>query len=86
MTIDEKLTDIFMRVTRIEEQNKTIFNTLKAVNNAINGNGQPGLVERVTTLEEKTKGPGRVFSVVSQIATFLLALLGAIKAFLGGNP
>ena len=85
MTDKEKLDDILVRVTRIEEQNKTIFSALKAVNKTMNGNGQPGLVERITSLEEKAKGPGRAFSVAAQIATFLLALLGAIKAFLGGN-
>lgn len=85
MTTEEKLTSILERVTRIEEQNKTIFNALKDANRILNGNGQPGLVARVTTLEEKHNGASRVVSVLGWLATFLLALYGAAKHH-GGTP
>ena len=49
MTHFEK--DVIDRLGRIEEQNVTQFKRLEAMEKAIRGNGQPGLLSRVANLE-----------------------------------
>ena len=43
--------EVIDRLGRIEEQNKTQFKRIEAIEKAVNGNGQPGLLTRVANLE-----------------------------------
>lgn len=43
--------EVIDRLGRIEEQNKTLFNRITVMEKAMNGNGQPGLLTRVASLE-----------------------------------
>jgi len=43
--------EVIDRLGRIEEQNKTQFQRIEAIEKAVNGNGQPGLLTRVANLE-----------------------------------
>lgn len=43
--------NVIESLSRIEEQNKTQFKRIEAIEKAVNGNGQPGLLSRVAALE-----------------------------------
>lgn len=75
--IFNRLADLNKSLTSISEQNKTIFNTLKDIDKAINGNGRPGLIERVTTLETQASGAGKNVTAVGWIITTLIAMYAA---------
>ena len=81
---DESINNLFNRLgdlnkslTAISEQNKTIFNMLKDIDKTINGNGRPGLIERVTTLETQSSGANKNLTVVGWLITTLVAIYAA---------
>lgn len=76
-SLSELKSDVKAGFAAVEEELKTLFNKLDDINNTLHGNGRPGLIERVNTLEEKQNGTGKTVSVIGQIGTFLLALYGA---------
>ena len=78
-----RLGDVNKTLTSILEQNKTIFKTLKDIDKAINGNGRPGLIERVTTLETQSNGANKNITVVGWLITTLVAIYAAF--FKHGN-
>lgn len=63
----------------IKEQLKTIFNAVEKVDKALNGNGQPGLVERVVKLEAKTSGAWKTVEILGWLATLAVAIYAAFK-------
>ena len=65
--------------TAIDVRLDNIEKTLDKIDKALNGNGQPGLLERIVKLEEKTSGAWRTIEIVGWIATFLLALYGVLN-------
>lgn len=77
------LGDVNNTLTAISEQNKTIFNTLKDIDKAINGNGRPGLIERVTTLETQSNGASKNLTVIGWLVTTFVAIYAAF--FKHGN-
>jgi len=56
-----------------------IEKTLDKIDKALNGNGQPGILERIVKLETKTSGAWRTIEILGWIATFLLALYGVLN-------
>ena len=57
----------------IEQQMKTIFNKLEKIDHTLNGNGQPGIVEKVARLEERLQGTWKTLIIIGWIANFGVA-------------
>ena len=53
--------DVQSGFAAIEQQMKTIFSTLDKIEKTINGNGNPGLVERSPDFRSVWTAPGRRF-------------------------
>lgn len=58
----------------IEQQMVTIFKTLEKIDHTINGNGQPGLVEKVARLQERLDGTWKTLLIIGWIANFLVGV------------
>ena len=65
----------------IEQQMKTIFNTLDKLDKTINGNGHEGVVTRVARIEERLNGTWKTLLIIGWLADFLIAA-GAIAVAL----
>lgn len=63
----------------IEQQMKTIFSTLDKIDKTINGNGHPGLVEKVARLQERLDGTWKTLLIIGWLANFAVAA-GALAA------
>ena len=76
--MERKLTtfqqDVIDRLGRIEEQNKTQFNRLEALEKSINGNGQPGLLTRVGNLEMNWRWVKWLAGIIGAGVGFLASL------------
>lgn len=73
--------DIVKELSAISEQLKTIFIKLDEIKATLHGNGRPGLVERVTTLEVSGNTKSGVVEKIIQwgclIATAIVAVYGS---------
>ena len=56
----------------------TIFNTLEKIDHTLNGNGQPGLVEKVVRLEERLQGTWKTLIILGWLANFAVAVVAII--------
>ena len=76
--------EVIDRLGRIEEQNKTQFKRLEAVERAINGNGHPGLAQRVQVLEDinRTRKESKT-GVLAWLAIAISAVSAAVNYFKG---
>lgn len=63
----------------VEQQMITIFKSLEKIDHTLNGNGQPGIVEKVARLEERLNGTWKTLLILGWIANFLVAA-GALAA------
>jgi len=72
--------EVIERLARIEEQQKTIFNRLGALEGAINGNGHPGLLTRVQTIENAGRHGHKAALVIGWIITTLIAAYAALRS------
>ena len=71
--------ELAARLSSIDEKLKTIFNEIEEVQHTMNGNGQPGMVEKVAKLEERMNGTWKTTLILGWIANFLVAA-GALAA------
>ena len=71
--------ELAARLSSIDEKLKTIFNEIEAVKHTMNGNGQPGMVEKVAKLEERMNGTWKTMLIIGWTANFLVAA-GALAA------
>ena len=69
--------EIATGLTAINEQLKSIFSSIKKVEHTLNGNGQPGLVERVCKLEARTSMAVTIVEVLAYILTTGIAAYAA---------
>jgi len=74
--------DVKAGFAAIEQQMTTIFNTLTKIDHTINGNGQPGLVEKVARLEERLQGTWKTLIILGWIANFLVGIAALATAIL----
>ena len=70
--------DVIESLSRIEEQNKTQFKRIEAIEKAVNGNGQPGLLQRVANLETNWRW-------VKWLAGIIGAGIGFLASFITKN-
>ena len=75
----ELRTEVKAGFAGIEQQMITIFNTLEKIDHTLNGNGQPGLVEKVVRLEERLQGTWKFALIIGWLLNFLVAV-GALAA------
>ena len=68
--IVKALASIETRLDKIEE-------TLSSIDKALNGNGRPGVIERVTSLEKAEEGSNKNLGVLGWIITTLIAVYAA---------
>ena len=66
---------------KVEQQMVTIFKTLEKIDHTINGNGQPGLVEKVARLQERLDGTWKTLLIIGWTANFLVAVGALVAAF-----
>ena len=78
--------EVLERLTRIEENIKSVRNDLKEDYKILHGNGQPGLVHRVTVLETNQKAKENHFGIVAGIIGFIINAAIAIYAALKNQP
>jgi len=78
MEIIELRTEVRAGFSGIEQQMKTIFNTLEKIDHTLNGNGQPGLVEKVVRLEERLQGTWKTLIILGWLANFAVAVVAII--------
>lgn len=71
--------DVQSGFAAIEQQMKTIFSTLDKIEKTINGNGNPGLVEKVARLQERLDGTWKTLLIIGWLANFAIAA-GALAA------
>lgn len=71
--------ELAARLSSIDEKLRTIFNEIEEVKHTMNGNGQPGMVEKVAKLEERMNGTWKTTLILGWIANFLVAA-GALAA------
>jgi len=76
--IIELRTEVRSGFAAIEQQMKTIFNTLEKIDHTLNGNGQPGLVEKVVRLEERLQGTWKTLIILGWLANFAVAVVAII--------
>ena len=71
--------EIVKRLTAIETRLDTIEDTLKKIEKALDGNGQPGLISRVTVLEAKENSKSKMFEwgilILTAITSFYAAFI-----------
>ena len=77
MTNTEKLDLLLTEVAEIKGELKRI----DGVEKAVNGNGHPGLIERVTRLEQSRKSTMIFFSVINGLVVAVSAILSVIFTF-----
>lgn len=71
--------ELASQLSAINEKLKTIFNEIEEVKKTLNGNGQPGMVEKVAKLEERMNGTWKTMLILGWTANFLIAA-GALAA------
>ena len=69
--------EIATGIASIREQLTSVFNAIEKVDHALNGNGQPGLVERVCKLEARTSVAVTLVEVLAYILTTGIAAYAA---------
>jgi len=69
--------EIVKRLTAIETRLDTIEDTLEKIEKALNGNGQPGLISRVTVLEAKENSKSKMLEWGILILTAITSVYGA---------
>lgn len=74
----ELRTEVKAGFAGIEQQMITIFNTLEKIDHTLNGNGQPGLVEKVVRLEERLQGTWKTLIILGWLANFAVAVVAII--------
>ena len=65
--------DVIESLSRIEEQNKTQFKRIEAIEKSVNGNGQPGLLTRVANLEMNWRWVKYLAGVIGAAAGYIAA-------------
>ena len=84
MTSYEK--EVIERLTKIESDIGNLHEYLNADFKVLHGNGQPGLVHRVTVLETNQKAKENHFGIVAGIIGFIINAAIAIYAALKNQP
>lgn len=75
--------EVIERLARIEEQNKTQFKRIKALDQTINGNGRNGILARIQAIEagqaSQSRSSSKFLTIAGWIVTTLVALYGAMR-------
>lgn len=75
--------EVLERLTRIEEQTIQQGKDIAAINKTLHGNGHPGVLDRVLTLETEAdlqkEHKGGIYAVIAWVVTTAIALYGALK-------
>jgi len=74
--------EVIERLTRIEENIKQVRDDLQEDYKILHGNGQPGLVQRVTVLETNQKAKENHVGIIAGIIGFIINAAIAIYAAL----
>ena len=74
----ELKSDVKAGFAAVEQQMKTIFSKLEKIDHTLNGNGQPGLVEKVARLEERLQGTWKTLIILGWLANFAVAVVAII--------
>lgn len=77
--LETEIVEIKVLLGRIDERLKTMEESLKSTEKTLYGNGQPGIVNRVTKLEVKSSS---AWATIKGIGSFILSLLSMIVAAL----
>ena len=75
--IEKAIVETKVILGRIDERLKAIEESLKSTEKVLHGNGQPGVISRLTEVEVKQNG---AWAVVKGIGSFILSILSAILA------
>ena len=74
----ELKSDLKSGFAAVEQQMVTIFKSLEKIDHTLNGNGQPGIVEKVARLEERLQGTWKTLIILGWLANFAVAVVAII--------
>lgn len=76
----ELKSDLKSGFAAVEQQMVTIFKSLEKIDHTLNGNGQPGIVEKVARLEERLQGTWKTLIILGWLANFAVAVIAILVA------